>query len=73
MTQRSELDQYIIDKLDKLHNYITLPIGIGLVASFIHICLYGFKDYFENFLEWIIGVTMVVIVVDYLTERGKQE
>lgn len=72
-SQKNEmLDQYVINKLDKLHKWSKLPIGIGIISSIIYIFLYGLSDYIRIFLQWVIGVTMVVIFIEYITRNGER-
>ena len=68
----NDLDDFIKKKFDKLHNWAKLPVGLGIFSSILYLYIYGFKDYLKNFLQWIIGATMVIIVVEYLTRNGKK-
>lgn len=69
----NDIDDFIKHKFDKLHEWVRLPIGLGIITSVLYIVLYGFGNYFKNFLEWIIGATMIIIVVERLTRNGKTQ
>jgi len=48
---------------NKIRQYISFPIIIGIVASIIYFNMFGFNMYVKDLLSWTIGITIVSVVL----------
>ncbi len=49
-----------------LSKFMPLPIILGLLALFLLIHLYGWREFFKFFLSWIVSLTLVATGAYYL-------
>ena len=55
-----------------LWHYLPIPIAIGILACIIYILYWGWESWFQTFLSWIIGVTIVTAVVATFTRQRRR-
>lgn len=53
----------------KLKQYISIPIIIGLVAAFLFYFEFGWEDLKHVLLSWLIGITLVATLIASLLTR----
>ena len=57
-----------------LMKVIPIPIAIGLVASYMMIHFYGWREFFDQVLSWTIGITIVTIgIATILSKLSKDQ
>ena len=60
------------DKLEKrknLRRLVPIPIIVGVLAALIMYGVFGSRVLLENFLSWIIGLTIIATVIAYLPKN----
>lgn len=56
-----------------LGKLMPLPIIIGLLAVFLIVYIYGWREFFKLFLSWIVSLTLVATGAYYIWKQYEQQ
>lgn len=56
-------------RMRDLRKYIPIPIVLGLLASILYVLLWGWETFLQDFLSWVIGITIVTTVLALFPRR----
>ena len=58
-----------LEKKKNLRKLVPIPILVGVLAALIMYGVFGSRVLLENFLSWIIGLTIIATIIAYLPKN----